>query len=102
MVYVLRCADGVCGIVVGYMAKLDGRYLPTHGALIGKISEIYVAPVLRGQGYAKALLERAEAWFSSNGIGFVQADIVSGNLPSEGLFTTAGFSVQGRTVYKTL
>ena len=100
IVYVLKLGGQVRGIVVGHIVKFDDRYLPQYGNFIGRISEIYVDPELRRQNFAKALVQKAEAWFYSNEIRYIEADIVVGNLSSEQFFGRMGFSNLSWTVYK--
>ena len=100
IVYLLKLEGRVRGIVVGHIVKFDGRYLPQYGNFIGRISEIYVDPELRRQNFAKALAQKAEAWFYSNEIRFIEADIVIGNVSSERFFAQLGFSGTRQVVYK--
>ena len=102
VVYLLECDGVMSGIIVASISRFDGRYVSEYGNLFGRITEIYLAPEARNQGFAQALHEKAEEWFLKIGVSYIEADILTGNIPSERFFSSVGYSDLGRTVYKVL
>ncbi|MCL2227202.1 MAG: GNAT family N-acetyltransferase [Oscillospiraceae bacterium] len=102
VVYVLKNADEISGILVGHIAKFDDRYVPSYGSMVGKITELYLAPKLRSRDIAGALLQKAEEWFRAKDVKYVEADILIGNVLSERFFSKMGFLFLSRVVYKEI
>ena len=102
VVYLLECGSVISGIIVANISRFDGRYVSDYGNLFGRISEIYLAPEARNQGLAQALHEKAEEWFLKSGVRYIEADILTGNIPSERFFSSVGYSNLSRTVYKII
>jgi len=102
VVYVLKAEGQVLGMVAGLIVKFDGRYIPKYGNTTGRLTELYLAPEVRRQSYAMALMEKAEDWFRANGIRFLDSDFVEGNLPSERLHEKLGYTPFRSIVYKEL
>ena len=102
VVYVLEYEGRISGIVIGNMSKFDGRYKPEYGNIIGRITEIYIAPDLRGRNLAQELMNKAIEWFRLSGVNYVEADILTGNAASGKLFEQMGFSTLSRSVYRII
>lgn len=92
----------IAGFVIAALAKFDGRYVPEHGAVIGKISDLYVAPELRKLGYARALYETAEARLRALGVSLVELDVLISNAPAERFWRRCGFEPLTRVMIKKL
>jgi len=102
VVYVLECAGKISGILIGHMSKFDGRYKPEYGNFIGRITEVYIEPDLRGKNLAQVLMENVLEWFRSRGVSYVEADVLMGNVSSGKLFERMGFSPLSQSVYKII
>ena len=100
-VYVLEGGNELFGLIAGQISKHDSRN-PTHGEMIGIITEVYLTPEARGGNYAAALLEQIEACFLECGIDYLIADYFVGNIASEKFFENAGFTRLSTRVCKRL
>ena len=65
---------------------------------------IYLVPARLGEGLGSALLAAAEAWLArdSREVESIRAEIVSGNLASEQLFGSSGYSKEGPLYVKKI
>jgi len=102
MVYLLEAEDEILGLIVGQIAKFSTCYVPIHGDIIGKVTEVYVAESVRGQSAAGLLWDKLAEWFRTSEVCYVEAEILAGNMPSERFFSRQGFSTLSRTVFKLL
>lgn len=86
-VLVLEEAGAVRGFaaVVVDMPKLDLHFVTAS------ISDLYVDPSLRGQGWGERLLEAAVALVRARGLHAVRITVRSGNRPARNLYRKAGF-----------
>lgn len=60
---------------------------------VGYIKNIYVAPQLRGEGWAERLMAYADEWFSSRGCNRAALDATCTNDRAVGLYEKCGFEV---------
>lgn len=60
---------------------------------VGYIKNIYVAPVLRGQGYGAFMLEHADEWFQSRGACKSSLDATAANERAVGLYESMGYAI---------
>ena len=60
---------------------------------------IYVAPVMRGQGVARALVAAVQAWARSRGCSELASDAALDNLGSQQMHEALGFAETQRVVY---
>ena len=102
VILVLEYEGAVSGVLVGHMSKFDGRYIPAHGNVIGRITELYIVPAIRRKHFAEMLLSSAFAWFHSCGINYVETDILMENFVSQEFFKRMGFLPLTQRVYKTI
>jgi len=102
IVLLLEYNGAVSGVLVGHITKLDNRYQPTCGMLVGRITEIYVAPTIRHKNMAQALLNSADEWFKYNSVNYIEADILMDNIASHKFFKKMGFLPLTQRVYKTI
>ena len=60
---------------------------------------MYVAPVMRGQGVARALVAAVQAWARSRGCSELASDAALDNLGSHQMHKALGFAETQRVVY---
>jgi len=102
MVLVLEYEGKISGVLVGHISKLDGRYAPTYGGTIGRITELYIAQNARRKKLASQLILKAFEWFTQQSVTYVDADILAENFASQNFFEQMGFSQLAQKVYKTI
>lgn len=61
--------------------------------LVGYVKNIYISPELRGQGYAKMLLETADQWFRTRGCSKATLDVSVCNEEAIKLYEAAGYGI---------
>jgi putative acetyltransferase len=61
--------------------------------LVGYVKNIYIAPEVRGQGYAKMLLEAADEWFRFRGCTKATLDVSVCNEEAVSLYQSAGYEI---------
>ncbi len=84
-IWVLETAGEVQGFVWGALitSMVD--------EFVGYIKNVYVAPEIRGQGYAKRLMEVAEDWFRSQGAPKASLDASVCNQPAVAFYEKTGY-----------
>lgn len=82
----------ILGFVCAGAPRPNKKYLTPDAKSIGIISEIYVLPEYRGQGYAKKLFTAAGEFLKALGAGHVMAEVVENNESSFALFGSLNFS----------
>ena len=95
-------ADGeIYGLIAGQISKHDSRN-PTHGELVGVVTEVCLAPEARGRNLAEGLLKSIEEWFRECGAIYAVADYFVGNAASARFFERSGFSPLSTRAYKNI
>ena len=94
--WVLEVAGQVCGFVWGTLtASMVEEF-------VGYIKNVYVAPELRGQGYAGMLIRVAEDWFRSQGAPKSTLDASLCNEEAMALYEQAGYRAARMRMEKPL
>lgn len=78
------------GEVVGY-AVADT--IPNHGAPLGHLKDIAVAPAHRGEGIGRLLLSEALSRLYVDGVGRVKLEVRRSNHPARSLYEEFGFEL---------
>ena len=87
-ILVARSGDGLIGIIVG--AIWD--YLPFYKiARMGYISDLYVAPAVRGRGIGSALIREMEKWFREQGVEFARIETINAYDGNQRLYERLGY-----------
>jgi ribosomal protein S18 acetylase RimI-like enzyme len=60
---------------------------------VGYIKNIYVAPQLRGQGYARVLLDEADRWFKAQNVAKASLDASTCNPRAISIYLEAGYEI---------
>lgn len=76
------------GEVVGYVVA---DTVDRHGATVGHIKDLAVAPSHRGRGIGRRLLSRAISTLSVAGAARVKLEVRAGNTAAKSLYRSAGF-----------
>lgn len=82
---VIEDEQGLCGFL--WCALITTMVQP----FVGYIKNIYVAPRLRGQGWARRLLDAADEWFLANGCSRAALDASICNSRAVAIYLAAGF-----------
>jgi putative acetyltransferase len=85
--YVLDNGGAVCGFL-----WIEVRATMVD-PLVGYVKNIYIAPEVRGQGYAKMLLEAADEWFRFRGCTKATLDVSVCNEEAVSLYQSAGYEI---------
>ncbi|MFC1679199.1 GNAT family N-acetyltransferase [Elusimicrobiota bacterium] len=86
-------------LVAERQERIVGSILATHDGRKGWINRVAVAPESRGQGLAKELVAKAEAWIMERGIEMTACLIEQDNAASIQLFRRLGYEEYGGLVY---
>lgn len=109
-----RAADGLvlmallggtpCGFAVGFTEAYDDGDLHIEPSLkrYGEITDLYVEPVYRHRGVARALLAAMEAHFRRRGLASVRLSVLHDNLGARGLYQSAGYRAADVVYVKSL
>lgn len=76
------------GQIVGFMMYSSFKYPSGH--LVGGIDEIYVRPESRGNGYAKAMIEKLKSHYKEIGITEIGLNVAAAN-PAKKVYDALGF-----------
>lgn len=83
--------DEVCGLVWCLLSGVDPQ--------IAHIYALWTAPIARGQGAGRALLEQCIAWARSRGAHTISLSVTEGESPAMQLYTSQGFYPVGETEF---
>jgi GNAT superfamily N-acetyltransferase len=100
-VIVAEDGEGVCAFLSGAVARIDRKYAYGTG-LVGRVSDLYVAPGKRGSGLADSLLRAAEDWFRQSGAAIAECDVLTQNLPAGRFWDKRGYRDLSCLKYKIL
>ncbi len=81
--------SGLAGFISVMLKKPDRRF--TMDGRLGRVSDIYVEPPMRGQGVAGALLEAAETWMRENGVSLCECDVMRDNERGNAFWREKGY-----------
>jgi GNAT superfamily N-acetyltransferase len=82
-------AEKPVGFVIGILCP---PFLPySKVKCIGEITACWVEPSARLRGIGRELVERAEKWFASHGISYVEIQYIAGNSEAEGFWNSIGY-----------
>ena len=100
--YVAEQEGALAGFLLAGLAKVE-RKLKTDGAsIVGNYVDIYVAEEYRCGYIASSLLDAADEWFRSCGVGRAEAVILCGNSASQALFGKHGLTPFYTTYHREL
>ena len=88
------------GAVVGYGAV---RLVALHdGAVLGRVTDIYVLPEARGVGVGEAIMEELLDWAGRRGCVGVDSLALPGDRETKNFFETHGLVARAITVHRSL
>lgn len=85
------------GLTLGYLWCAPD---PVDGSVF--VSDFYLAPEHRGQGYGRAALAALEQRFSGPDFGEIRLRVAADNLRARRIYEAAGYSVTGINMHKRL
>ncbi len=88
-------------ILSEHNGKIIGSIIASHNKRKGWINRLAVHPDFRHRGIAKKLIEKAENFLQSEGIGIFAALVEGWNKPSENLFRNIGYKDFEGIIYFT-
>ena len=87
------------GEAIGYIIITLG-FSVEYGGRDGFIDDLYLAPVARGRGLGRELLDFAVARAAEHGIGTLHLEVETGNETATRLYRAAGFEETGRRLMR--
>jgi ribosomal protein S18 acetylase RimI-like enzyme len=95
--------DGrVAGFIVTGIDIEPGDYVLPGNRLVGRLSDLWVAPEARGRHVARALVAAAEARFQAAGINRAEVSAVQRNVVALRLYSALGYAPYEVTLAKQL
>lgn len=91
------------GELAGYVAVAVRESPPvfTHDDVL-HVGSLYVRPEFRRDGYATALLDRAQAWGVGRGCGYVDLSVIRENEAAKELYRSRGYEIRKHEMRKSL
>lgn len=101
-VLVAEAGGQVIGFLVTGIDEELGDYVLPQNRLVGRLSDLWVAPGARGQGAARALIAAAEARLKAAGVKRAEVTAVQGNAAALELYARLGYAPYEVTLAKGL
>lgn len=92
-IFLLKTAE----MAVGYLVLTFGYSLEFHGRFV-LLDELYLSPVLRGQGQGKLALAFAESWARQQGVTALRLEVNHTNLHAKSVYLKSGFKDERRDI----
>jgi len=103
VIFVLEHESSISGMLIATASKLESRFkTSTYGGMVGKMTELFVKQELRGRGIAEKLYTKAEEWYKSLGISFIELDVLEQNSTARKFWEKQGFTNMSRLMYKII
>ena len=74
---------------------IGSMYVRVGDDMVGHVGSMWVAPLHRGKGLGRELLERGLGWLEARGVSTVQLWVTDGNDIAFGLYRASGFKATG-------